>query len=145
MIQINDRGLFRFVRTLNFRKLIITFVRYVKGIFLYFKYYNQRYFLFSSDIIGKSEVIHSGVFSCTVALKFAVITFIYFTILCYQFLIKRHMYFYKFSDLCSTLNCHHMCINTASEPRCLCSEGFDLDNDGKTCTGVFINLISYST
>lgn len=40
----------------------------------------------------------------------------------------------SFNNPCSTLICHHMCVNTASGPRCLCSEGFNLDENGKTCT-----------
>uniref|UniRef100_A0A8W8MIS0 EGF-like domain-containing protein n=2 Tax=Magallana gigas TaxID=29159 RepID=A0A8W8MIS0_MAGGI len=40
----------------------------------------------------------------------------------------------SFYNPCSTLICHHMCVNTASGPQCLCSEGFHLDNNGKTCT-----------
>lgn len=40
-----------------------------------------------------------------------------------------------FTDPCSTLNCQHMCVNTLSGPKCLCSEGFDLDSNGNTCTG----------
>uniref|UniRef100_A0A8W8MRC5 EGF-like domain-containing protein n=1 Tax=Magallana gigas TaxID=29159 RepID=A0A8W8MRC5_MAGGI len=39
-----------------------------------------------------------------------------------------------FNDPCSTLNCQHMCVDTLSGPKCLCSEGFDLDSNGNTCT-----------
>lgn len=39
-----------------------------------------------------------------------------------------------FNNPCSTLNCHHMCVNTQSGPKCLCSEGFDLNSDNETCT-----------
>lgn len=42
-----------------------------------------------------------------------------------------------FTDPCSTFNCHHMCINTPSGPKCLCSEGFDINKDNKTCIGGF--------
>lgn len=43
-----------------------------------------------------------------------------------------------FNDPCSTLNCQHMCVNTQSGPKCLCSEGFDLNSDNKTCTDASI-------
>ena len=39
---------------------------------MYFIYYNHRYFLFSNDTIGKSEVIHTYVFNCTVSLNIVI-------------------------------------------------------------------------
>lgn len=36
-------------------------------------------------------------------------------------------------DPCPTLRCHHMCLYTRSEPHCICSEGSNLHQDGRTC------------
>lgn len=47
----------------------VIIIKYVKGIFMNFNYYNQLYFLFPNDTIGKSEVIYTYVVSCTVSLN----------------------------------------------------------------------------
>lgn len=58
-----------------------------------------------------------------------------------SFLRKQILFaMFTFTDPCSTLNCQHMCVNTQSGPECLCSEGFDLNSDNKTCTGAFFYI-----
>ncbi|XP_065930463.1 low-density lipoprotein receptor-related protein 4 isoform X3 [Magallana gigas] len=42
----------------------------------------------------------------------------------------------SFKDPCLTLHCDHICINTKSGPTCVCSDGFELNRDGKTCTDI---------
>lgn len=33
------------------------------------------------------------------------------------------------------MSCHHICVKTKAGPKCLCSDGFELNSDGITCTG----------
>lgn len=58
------------VQPLNFLKLI-TLIKFMKGIFMYFNCHNQHYFLFSNNTMGKPELKHTF-FSCTVSLSFLV-------------------------------------------------------------------------
>lgn len=58
------------VQPLNFLKLI-TLIKFMKGIFMYFNCHNQHYFLFSNNTMGKPELKHRF-FSCTVSLSFLV-------------------------------------------------------------------------
>lgn len=41
-----------------------------------------------------------------------------------------------FVDSCLALRCEHMCVNIQSGPKCVCSEGFQLNEDATTCTGM---------
>lgn len=42
------------------------------------------------------------------------------------------------SDLCATgdHDCEQICISTPGSYKCACKEGFTLNNDGKTCSGM---------
>lgn len=42
------------------------------------------------------------------------------------------------SDLCATgdHDCEQVCVSTPGTYRCACRDGFSLNSDGKTCTGV---------
>ena len=44
---------------------------------------------------------------------------------------------FRFTDPCSNLTCEHMCVNTQSGPKCLCSEEYTLAADARSCTGCF--------
>ena len=53
----------------------------------------------------------------------------------------------SFSDKCEQKGCGHFCANTPNGAKCLCKEGFELDTDGKSCTGknytfVYISVMS---
>lgn len=45
---------------------------------------------------------------------------------------------FPFTDTCAALNCQHICVNAGSGPKCLCSEGFELDNTTNACIGIYI-------
>lgn len=54
---------------------------------------------------------------------------------------------FSFSDKCEQKGCGHFCANTPNGAKCLCKEGFELDTDGKSCTGknytfVYISVMS---
>lgn len=49
------------------------------------------------------------------------------------------------TDPCLTLHCNHICINTRAGPTCVCSDGFELNHDGKSCTGnalIYVNSVT---
>ena len=42
-------------------------------------------------------------------------------------------------DECALANggCHHICDNTNGSFSCMCDEGYELDEDGQQCNGVY--------
>ena len=44
---------------------------------------------------------------------------------------------------CNDSSCNHNCINTDGSYYCECySDGYILDSDGITCTGVYMEMVS---
>ena len=43
-------------------------------------------------------------------------------------------------DECSSSPCGHICTNTAGSFVCTCREGYLLDSDGSTCTGMYSGM-----
>ena len=39
-------------------------------------------------------------------------------------------------DECLLSPCNHTCTNTAGSFQCSCNDGYELDDDGRTCNGV---------
>ena len=40
-------------------------------------------------------------------------------------------------DECSSSPCNHTCTNTVGSFVCSCNDGYELDDDGTTCNGMF--------
>ena len=51
------------------------------------------------------------------------------------FKIKHMKILLTLIDPCVDLDCDHMCLNTKPEPKCLCADGYVLDDDEETCIG----------
>ena len=54
--------------------------------------------------------------------------------------------FYVDLDECATgnHNCQQQCHNTVGSYTCSCNSGFDLNSDGRTCTGTYTIIICHS-
>jgi hypothetical protein len=46
------------------------------------------------------------------------------------------MFISLLTDVCATFGCEQMCfVDEFGEALCLCGDGFDLNDDNKTCVG----------
>ena len=69
-------------------------------------------------------------------------------IVCLHVLHNVVLFSIKYTDIieCTSNNgyCEHSCINTIGSYKCLCDEGYVLNSNARSCSGIYYSLLDYN-